>query len=93
MTTPKVANAALPAPVRVEDEASREITMTVSPQMLAVIEQLGRDSGQPLELVFEQAIALYRAALRVASEGKHLGYATSADALEVEFTDLIAPRG
>ncbi len=62
------------------------ITMTVTPEMLAVIEDMGRDSGQPLELVFEQAIALYRAALTAHRDGKHVGLARSSDALDVEFT-------
>ena len=69
------------------------ITFDATPQMMGVLQQLTQDSGQPLDVVLTQAIALYRVALQVAAEGKHLGYATSADALDVEFTDLVGPRG
>ena len=69
------------------------ISMNATPQMLAVLQEIAQESGQPLDAVFTQAIALYRAALRVTAEGKHLGYAASASALEAEFTDLIAPQG
>ena len=69
------------------------ITFDATPQMMGMLEQLTRDSGQPLDVVLTQALALYRVALQVTSEGKHFGYATSADALDVEFTDLVSPRG
>ena len=69
------------------------ITFDATPEMMGVLHQLTHDSGQPLDVVMTQAIALYRAALQVAAEGKHLGYAASADALDVEFTDLVSPRG
>lgn len=63
-----------------------EITMTATPNLVAFIEQLGRDSGQPMERVIEQALALYRVALTAHHEGKHIGLAASPDALDVEFT-------
>ncbi len=69
------------------------ISMNATPQMMAVLEQMSQESGQPLDVVFTQAIALYRAALNVTAEGKHLGYTTSPDALEVEFTDIVSPEG
>lgn len=62
------------------------LTMQVTPEMLTILQQLTLDSGQPLDVVFTQAIGLYREALRVTSEGKHVGYSASPDALEVEFT-------
>jgi hypothetical protein len=67
--------------------------LDVTPEMMTTLEQLARDSKQPLETVFTRAIALYRAALRAAAEGKHVGYATSADSLDVEFTGLAGPGG
>ena len=69
------------------------ITLSVSPEMMAAIQQIARDSRQPLEEVFTRAIALYQASLKAAVEGKHVGYASSTDGLEVEFTGLIAPGG
>jgi len=64
------------------------ITLIVTPEMMETLEGIARDSNQPLKEVFTKAIALYRAALRASAEGKHVGYATSPDALEVEFTGL-----
>ena len=69
------------------------ITMEVTPQMLATLQQMSRDSGQPLDVVFTRAIGLYHAALKAAAEGRHVGYASSPDALEAEFTGLVGPKG
>lgn len=64
------------------------LTLNVTPEMMRGLEQLARDSKQPLESVFTRALALYREVIRVSDEGKHVGYATSSDALDVEFTGL-----
>ncbi len=69
------------------------ITLDVTPEMLTTLEHLARDSKQPLATVFTRAIALYQAALKAAAEGKHVGYATSPDSLDVEFTGLADPGG
>lgn len=66
------------------------ITLDVTPEMEATLHQIARESGQPLDIVFTKAIALYRAALNANNEGKHVGYASSADSLDVEFTGLTA---
>ncbi len=68
--------------------AHPQITLDVTPEMLATLRGISRDSGQPLDVVSTRAIALYQAALRASSEGKHIGYADSPDSLEVEFTGL-----
>ena len=39
------------------------------------------------------AIGLYQAALKAAAEGKHVGYAASPDALDVEFTGIASSEG
>jgi hypothetical protein len=67
-----------------------QITLDVTPEMMATLQEIARDSKQPLEAVFTRAIALYQAALRATADGKHVGYATSPDALDVEFTGLVA---
>jgi hypothetical protein len=69
------------------------ITMEVTPEMMATLQQIARDTKQPLESVFTRAIALYHAALQATDEGKHVGYAASPDGLEVEFTGLVDPAG
>jgi hypothetical protein len=68
------------------------ITLEVTPEMMATLQQISRDSRQPLDVVFTRAIALYQAALRANAQGKHVGYSASPDALEVEFTGLAAPE-
>ena len=68
--------------------APTSITMDVTPEMMATLEQLSRDSKQPLDAVITRAIALYRAALSATAEGGHVGYAASPDALDVEFIGL-----
>ena len=73
-----------------DEEAPLLLTMTLSREMLAVVLELGRESGQSLETVFEQAIALYRITLQAKASGKHLGLASSSDALEVDFTGFPA---
>ena len=73
-----------------DEQAPLLLTMTLSREMMAVVLELGRDSGQSLETVFEQAIALYRITLQARASGKHLGLASSSDALEVDFTGLAA---
>jgi hypothetical protein len=72
---------------------SPAITLEVTPEMMKTLELMSRDSGQPLNVVFTRAIALYRAALLATTEGKHVGYAASTDALEVEFTGLTGIEG
>ena len=67
------------------------ITLQVTPEMMATLEQITRDSKQSLDEVFTRAIALYRATLKATAEGKHVGYAASPDALDVEFTGLAGP--
>jgi hypothetical protein len=69
------------------------ITLKVTPEMMLTLEQIARDSKQPLEAVFTRAIGLYQAAVQATVEGKHVGYATSPDALEVEFTGLVGTGG
>jgi hypothetical protein len=69
------------------------LTLDVTPEMMKTLEQIARDSKQPLEAVFTRAIALYQAALKATAAGKHVGYASSPDSLEVEFTGLASPGG
>ena len=69
------------------------ITLDVTPEMMATLQQISRDSRQPLDVVFTRAIGLYQAALRATANGKHVGYSASPDALEVEFTGLTGPEG
>ena len=69
------------------------LTLDVTPEMLTTLEELARDSRQPLATVFTRAIALYQAALKASAEGKHVGYADSPDSLDVEFTGLAGPGG
>lgn len=70
-----------------------QIILGVTPEMMATLQEMARESNQPLDVVFTRAIALYRATLTAASEGKHIGYATSADSLDVEFTGLTDTGG
>ena len=67
------------------------ITLQVTSDMLATLQGMSRDAGQPLDIVFTRAIGLYREALRATSEGNHVGYAASPDVLDVEFTGLAGP--
>jgi hypothetical protein len=69
------------------------ITLEVTPEMMRTLERMSRESGQPLDVVFTRAIALYQGALSATAEGKHVGYTTSPDALEVEFTGLAGTEG
>lgn len=70
----------------------REITFVLSPEMFATIQQLAVASGQPIEGVFDRAIALYKASLDALREGKHVGFADRAESLETEFVGL-TPAG
>jgi hypothetical protein len=69
-----------------------EITLSVTPGLMAIIQQIARDSRLPLDEVFTRAIALYQTSLKANAEGKHVGYASSTDGLEVEFTGLTSPE-
>ena len=82
----------MPIIARGSGMATPSITLDVTPEMMATLQQLARDSKQPLEAVFTRAIALYQAALHATAEGKHVGYATLPDALDVEFIGLVTPR-
>lgn len=70
-----------------------EITLEVTPEMLETLRQISRNSQQPLDVVFTRAVALYQSALKATSQGKHVGYTASPDALEVEITGLAGPEG
>jgi hypothetical protein len=69
------------------------ITLSVPPDMMEAIQQISHDSRLPVEAVITRAIALYQISLKAISEGKHVGYTSTDDRLEVEFTGLIAPEG
>ena len=69
------------------------ITLEVTPEMMMTLQRMSLDAGQPLDIVLTRAIGLYVGALRATSEGKHVGYAANADALEVEFTGIAGPGG
>ncbi len=71
--------------------APPSISLEVTPEMLATLQKMSRDSQLPLEVVFTRAIGLYQASMKATAEGKHVGYAASPDALEVEFTGLAGP--
>ena len=73
--------------------SSPSITMEVTPQMMATLQRISRDSKQPLDVVFTKAIGLYQATLQATAEGKHVGYSASPDALDVEFTGAHRSRG
>ncbi len=64
------------------------ISLEVTPEMLRTLQQMSRNYHQPLEVLFTRAIGLYQAALKAAADGKHVGYAASPDALDVEFTGI-----
>jgi hypothetical protein len=66
------------------------ITLQITPEMMTTLEQIARDSNQPLEDVFTRAIALYQGALKATVEGKHVGWATDPEGLEVEWTGITA---
>ncbi|WP_435016047.1 hypothetical protein TA3x_003606 [Tundrisphaera sp. TA3] len=66
------------------------ITLQVTPEMMATLQQMSRESKQPLDVLFTRAIGLYQAALRASADGKYIGYAASPDVLDVEFTGLDA---
>ncbi len=72
---------------------SLSLTLDITPEMMTTLEQLSRDSQQPLESVFTRALSLYREALRAAAQGNHIGYAASSDSLDVEFTGLAGSGG
>jgi hypothetical protein len=69
----------------------REITLEVTPEYYAALEQLMRDTGQNLEDVFVKAIALYKSVVEFKCEGKHVGTADDVDKLEREFVGLGSP--
>ena len=75
------------------DMPPQPITLEVTPEMMRTLEVMSLESGQPLNVVFTRAIALYQAALRATADGKHVGYAASPDAMEVEFTGLAGIEG
>jgi hypothetical protein len=70
------------------NEERRLITFELSPSMFAMLQQLSAESGQPIEGVFDRAIALYKASLDALQRGKHVGVAGEPDALETEFVGL-----
>ncbi|HWE37924.1 MAG TPA: ribbon-helix-helix domain-containing protein [Isosphaeraceae bacterium] len=74
-------------------QSSPRITLEVTPEMMAALEKLARDSEQPLTEVIRRSLALYRAALDAIAEGKHVGYATSPDSLDVEYTGIVGEGG
>jgi hypothetical protein len=82
---------AMPA-LKDQETMNTEITLSVTPGLMAAIQQIGRESRLPLEEVFTRAIALYQTSLKANAEGKYVGYASSPDGLEVEFTGLTAPK-
>ncbi len=65
-----------------------DITFELSPEMFETLQQLAIASGQPIEGVFDRAIALYKASLDALREGKHVGVAGRPESLETEFVGL-----
>jgi hypothetical protein len=76
----------------VDPAAPARITFEISPEMFAMLRQLSAASDQPIEGVFDRAIALYKASLDALREGKHIGVADQAESLDTEFIGLI-PSG
>ena len=74
-----------------QGSANFNLNVEVTPEMMALIRQIARDSKQPLEEVFTRAIALYQAALKAKADGMHVGFAPSPEGLEGEFTGLTGP--
>jgi hypothetical protein len=70
------------------DDAPREITYQVTPEFYAALVQLSRDTRQDLGEVFTKAIALYKTAVELKLDGKHVGSADVAENLETEFVGL-----
>ena len=73
--------------------AHPSLTLSLTPEMMDTLQKMSRDSGQPLGVALTRAIGLYVGALKATAEGKHVGYAATPDALEVEFTGISGPGG
>ncbi len=89
---PELGNFAMPRS-RGTSAPTSTITLEVTSEMMTTLQQMASDSGQPLDVVFTHAIALYHAAMRATAGGKHIGYASSPDGLEVEFTGIDGAGG
>ena len=66
-----------------------EITLSIKPELMAILQGMASESHQTLDAVFTTALALYRASLNALAEGKHIGYTSSPDDLEVEFIGFV----
>jgi hypothetical protein len=76
-----------------QDPGTYKLTLEVPPEMMRMLQQMAKDSNQPMELVVNKAIALYKAALDATARGKHVGFVGSDESLEVEFTGLYGSEG
>jgi hypothetical protein len=76
-----------------DNDLPRKITLEVTPDFYATLEQLMRDTRQNLDDVFIKAIALYKVAVNSKREGKFVGVTDRPEKLEGEFVGLGSPGG
>ena len=65
--------------------SAAKVTLELTPEFYAILEQLMRDTRQTLDEVFTKAIALYKATVDFKREGKHVGVTDEAEKLDTEF--------
>lgn len=66
------------------DRGPVTFTITLSPEARELLTDLSRESGDSDEMVFRKALALLKVSSDARKEGKHVGFATDAGALETE---------
>jgi hypothetical protein len=66
--------------------SGRLLVFEVSPEMDARLEELCKVTGLEMGELINRAVGLYKVAVEAAAQGKHVGIATSSDALEKEYT-------
>ena len=71
--------------------SAAKVTLELTPEFYAELEQLMRDTRQTLDEVFTKAIALYKVTVGYKREGKHVGVAESEENLDREFVGLGSP--
>ena len=66
--------------------------LEMGPEAYRILKDLAEASGTPIGDVLSKSVLLYKAAADASREGKAVGIASSADALETEFVGLLGRR-
>lgn len=65
------------------------MNMQISAELNEMLEKIADDTGSNRSEVIRQALALMKVAYDAKKKGKHIGFATDANALETEIVGLL----